>query len=446
MDWACVFRRGIGLLVTCGFTSPIWALDLLTCYENALQNDAEYQAARATADAGREILPMARAQLLPNLSANATRMENDLTSQTTLLGQSRTENSRYPSRNYALILRQPIYRPAQYAGYLQAQARVESSEASLESAGQDLGLRVATAYFNVLLSEDILVQLEVQGRAIETQLAAAQRALEAGQGTRTDIDDAQSKLDMNRARQLGARQQILQTRHELTILIDQPVDKLQALSISRLMPQEVKPAQLETWIERAGQSNPDLRDLRARIEIARQEVARAEAGHKPTLDLVVQKTISESDNVTNPDTRYDNKQVGIQLGIPLFAGGYVNAQVRQAQATLTAAELQFEAQYRKLATQVRKEFQGVTEGAEQILALEMAERSTQQSLHSNEKGFIAGTRSRIDILNANEALATSRLELSRTRLRYVMSHVRLLSLCGGLGRDAIAEINRWLAD
>ncbi|MFN3884203.1 MAG: TolC family outer membrane protein [Rhodocyclaceae bacterium] len=427
--------------------APTWALDLLESYDAALTADAEYRAARAAAESGRELLPLARAQLLPSISLSAARMHNDLTTQTqNLLGQPVSFDSQYISKNYALSLRQPLYRPQLYSGYLQAIARVEGVEAVFDKAGQELAIRVMAAYLNVLLAEEGLRQVESQRAAIEAQLAAAQRALAAGQGTRTDIDDAQARLDLNQARHLGARQQIEQARHELAALIDRPIGPLRLLDGRRLVLRAPQPEDLAAWIARAESASPELREARARIEAARHEVDRARGGHKPTLDLVVQRSVSASDNVTNPNNRYDNNQIGVQVVVPLFAGGYVDAQVRQAQAALEEAEERYEAARRKLANQVRKEFQGVQQGILKIRALEIAERSAEQSVLSNEKGYLAGTRSRLDILNAQEARANTRLELARERLLYVMSHARLLSLCGALDRAAIAEMNLWLAE
>jgi len=425
---------------------PVAALDLLESYEAALLQDAEYQAARATAEVGREALPLARAQLLPNLSFNANRMRNNLTTETlNALGQPLSFDSNYTSKSYALTLRQPLYRPALLSGYRQAGARVASADAMFLKAGQDLALRVAGAYFNVLFAEESVRQVEAQGLAIATQLRAAERAIRAGVGTRTDIDDAQARLDLNQAKLLGARQQIDQARHQLHILIGRPADQIRPLDRDRLALSPLQPDALDAWIERAEQSSPELHDLQARVKSAMLELARAQSGHKPTLDLIVQRTYSESDNVTNPNNSYDNSQIGVQLAIPLYAGGAVNAQVRQARAALVEAEQRLEAARRKLATQVRKEFQGVREGMLKVQALEAAERSAALSLASNEKGFLAGVRSRLDILNALEVQANARMELARERMLFVMSRIRLLGHCGALDRTALEEMNRWLA-
>lgn len=440
-------RRVVASLALVALAAPALALDLLESYEAALAGDAEYRAARAAAEAGREMLPMARAQLLPNLAINMSHMRNDLKTHTVdALKRPYSYDSEYDSKNYALVLRQPLYRPAQYAGYEQAAERVAGVEAVFDKARQEVAVRVVGAYLNVLLAEETVRQMEAEERAIETQLAAARRALELGHGTRTDVDDARARLDVNRARLLGARQQIDQARHELEMLIERPATGVKPLDGNRLALAVPVPGELESWIDRAEAASPELREMRAREEIARHELTRARAGHKPTLDLVVQRSISDSDSVTNVGNQYYNSQIGLQLAVPLYAGGYVNAQVRQAQAALEEAGQRHEAARRRLSAQVRKEFRGVQEGLPRIAALEQAERSADQAVASSDKGVLAGTRTRVDVLNAEQKRAETRLELVRERLSLAISHARLLALCGALDRDAVGAMNRWLVE
>ncbi len=438
--------RGGVAFVLAGSSLSASALDLLESYRAGLAQDAEFQAAKAALEARREEVPMARAQLLPNVGINATRMQNDLTTTQNLLGQSSTFDSNYDSKNYSLSLRQPLYRPMQFAAYEQSFTRLASAEAAFEKAKQDLAVRVATAYFNLLLAEEGLRQVEIQKSAIEIQLSAASLALKVGHGTRTDVDDAQARLDLNTAKRLAARQQVRQARHELEILIDRPVQSVASVNARRLELAAMEPASLDDWLLMAETANPELRDMKSRVETARFEVDRASSGHKPTLDLIAQRTLNVSDNVTNPNSRYLNNQIGVQLSVPLYAGGYVNAQVRSALASLAGAEQAYESARRKLSTQVRKEFQGVEEGILRVKALEQAERSADQSVYSNEKGFKAGTRSRVDILNAEESRGNTRLELVRARFEYVLSRIRLLALCGVVGSEEIEAVNRWLGD
>lgn len=426
------------------------ALDLLESYQSAVEADADYQAAEATAEAGRQGVPLARSQLLPNVSMNYTHFENELNARSTipasLFGPSRTlvQNLSYPSDTWALVLRQPLYRPAQFAAWRQSKAQLAGVEAELARARQDLGVRVSEAYFNALLMEERLKLVEAQAEAIALQLKASEALFKAGQGTRTDIDDAQARLDVKKAEILAAEQEVAQARHELSILINAEVDAVAGMDTTRLKLTMPDPPSLDSWTAKVEAGSPELSALEAQRKAAELEIKRAWAGHKPTADIIVQRSISSSDNVVNPGARYINNQLGVQVAVPLFAGGYVNAQVMQATARLNEVESRHEAARRKLATAVRREFQSVEEGIRKVKAMEAAERSAAQALLSNEKGFEAGTRTRVDILDAEQKLSEARLNLAQERLIYAISHLRLRALGGDLGLEAVSQVNAWL--
>lgn len=433
------------LLLLC-FAPAAQAIDLLQSYQAAVAEDAEFKAAEATAEAGRQVVPMARAQLLPNVNFNYTHFENELNTRSTSFGRTFSQDSSYPSDTYGLVLRQPIYRPAQFAGYRQALAQREGVEAELARALQEMGLRVAGAYLNALLMEEQRTQVIAQGKAIAAQLAAAELSFKAGQGTRTDVDDAQARLDLNEADLLAADQQIAQAKHELEVLIGEPVDDLAAVDRQRLQLVMPEPDTLESWVARAEANSPELTALEAEMRAAKLEISRAYAGHKPTADLILQRSINESDNVINPGARFINNQIGVQVAVPLFAGGYVHAQVKQAMARHREVEERHDASRRKLAAAVRKEFQAVVEGIRRVRALELAARSATQSVISNRKGFEAGTRTRVDILDAVQKRSQTRLDLAEQRLVYAISHLRLKALSGELGVEAVSQVNGWLAE
>jgi outer membrane protein TolC len=294
--------------------------------------------------------------------------------------------------------------------------------------------------------EEQRAQVVSQGKAIAAQLAAAELALKAGQGTRTDVDDAQARLDLNEADLLAADQQIAQAKHELEVLIGGQVESLAAVDKHRLQLVMPDPDTLESWVVRAEANSPELTALEAEMKAARFEISRAYAGHKPTADLILQRSINESDNVINPGARFINNQIGVQVAVPLFAGGYVHAQVKQAMAKHREVEERHDASRRKLAAAVRKEFQAVVEGIRRVRALELAERSATQSVISNRKGFEAGTRTRVDILDAVQKRSQTRLDLAEQRLVYAISHLRLKALSGELGVEAVTQVNGWLAE
>ncbi|MDD2811444.1 TolC family outer membrane protein, partial [Rhodoferax sp.] len=355
------------------------AMDLLQVYQAAQMEDATLMAAKANASAERERLPQARSQMLPNLSANLSKTNNQLESTSpNFLGKEQTTNTGYPSSNKTLSLRQPLYRPQLAAQYRQARAQVDDAEAALALEEQNLAVRVSSAYFEAMLTHDQLALVLAQQVAYTTQLDAARKALAAGSGTRTDIDDAQARIDMNVALEIEARQNVSYTMQQLQSFINQPIDKLATLNVKALTLTNPEPNQLDVWTARAEQNSPQIQSLKARVEIARQEVDKAKSGHYPTLDAIAQWQQSASENVTNTSNRYTNNSVGLQLNIPLFAGGYVNSAVRQALATQDRAEQTLEAGKRDLGMRVYKEFRGMTENMPKIKALEQALRSADQ--------------------------------------------------------------------
>lgn len=422
-----------------------WSMDLLQAYELAQAQDATLQAARSAAVAGRERLPQARSQFYPNVSANLSVNKNDLASTTPdFLGQEQTTNNKYPSSNQTLTLRQPIYRSQLAAQYRQAKAQVDEVEATLAQEEQSLATRVSSAYFEALLAHDQLDLVLAQRATYTTQLDAARKTLAAGTGTRTDIDESQARLDMNTALEIEARQNITYTEQQLQALINQPVGQLAKLDVARLELSHPQPNRLEDWIERAERSSPQLQALRAQIEVAREEVGKAKAGHLPTLDAIAQVSRSKSESVTNTASSYNNKSIGLQLNVPLFAGGYVNSQVRQTLAGQERAEQAYEAGRRDLGVRVYREFRGVTESVPKIKALEQALRSSDQLVLSSRKSFQAGSRTVLDVLNAEQQRVFVLRDLAQARYVYLTSRVRLLSLVGGADLEAVQAINRYL--
>ncbi len=227
-------------------------MDLLQAYEAAKLQDATILAARATAQAGRENLPQALAQLLPNISASVGYNKNNLTSTTpNFFGVDQTTQTDYPSQNQTLTLRQPLYRPFLKSQYQQAGARVEDANAVLNQEEQSLVVRVVGAYFEAMLTHEQLNLVLVQRKSYTTQLDVARKSFAAGSGTRTDIDAAQAQLDLNAAEEIEARQNMVFTLRQLEILVNQPIDQLSTLNVSKLQLQGPQPNNLLDWIARA---------------------------------------------------------------------------------------------------------------------------------------------------------------------------------------------------
>lgn len=442
------FRRTAIAAITIAACSalPAWSLDLAEAYRLAREQDATIRASRAAADAGRERLPQAKAQFLPNISANVSRFKNDLDTTTpNALGVESTTNDKYTSSNDTLTLRQPIFRKQLFAQYRQAKALVEDANATLERDEQNLVMRVTQAYFEALMADEQVVLIGLQKTAYSAQLDAARKGLAAGAGTRTDIDEAQARLDLAVAQELEARQNVDLARRRLQVLINQPITQpLAPVDIRKLQLSAPTPATLEEWTALAEAASPELQSARAQVEAARADVDRVKAGHYPTLDAVAQISRSNSENVTRLFSRYDNKQIGLQLAIPLFQGGYVNSQVREALAVLERSENKLEELRRDLGVRVHGEFRGVTEGVLKVRAFEQAVRSSEQLALSSRRSKEAGARTVIDILNAEQQAGQARRDLAQARFQYLLAHVRLKALTGGFRPENIDEINGWL--
>ena len=441
-------RLASACLVLLGMAAalPAWSLDLRQAYEAAYENDATIRAARAGAQASREKLPQARAQQRPNVSLNASRNHNDLTSKTqNMLGQQQTNENKYYSGSQSLSVRQPLYRPYLSALVRQAQAQVEDADAALERDEQTLVTRVGEAYFDALLAQDQVLLIEAQKATYATQLDAARKGLQAGTGTRTDIDEAQARLDLTLAQELEALQNVEFTRRRLESLMGRPVDVLASLDVQRFNPTAPIPGLVDAWVERAEQASPELQSLRAQLDAAGMEVEKAQAGHKPTLDAVAQWSRSNSDTVTSVNQRYDNKSIGLQLSVPLYAGGYVSSTVRQAVAAQERAREALEAARRDLGVRVHREFRGMTEGVLRVKALEQAVRSAEQAVLSNQKSFQAGSRTTVDVLNAQQQKTTAQRDLAQARYLYLVSRLRLQALAGDDRQASVAQANSALA-
>ena len=432
------FEKAVLVLALSGTGLAAQAMGLLDAYKAALEQDSTIRAARAALEVGRERLPQAKAQLLPSVSANMSRNSNQLaTTSTNLLGNESVTRDSYYSFNKTASLRQPLFNLYKFFQYKQAEDVVSEAEATFERDLQNLTVRVGGAYLEALLSAEQLKVVLTQKQQYQTVLAAAEKSLALGTGTKTDIDDAKARLDMALAQELEARQNEDYTRRQLEILLNQPVKVLHALKPTGLQSLPALGLDLNAWLEKALANSPEVKALEARFQAAGKEIRKAKSGHAPTLDAVLQWSDSGSENVTRLNSSFENKSLGFQLTIPLYQGGYVSSLERQAVADKLRQEEALEALRRDLGLRIHKEYRGVTEGAMKVRALEQAVRSNEQLLDSTRKSVLAGVRSQLDVLNVEQQLATASRDLIQARYLYLMSRLRLHSLSG---HDPLANV------
>ncbi len=422
--------------------APPPAIDLLTAWRRAQAHDAAWQAAQATARAGQEAEAIARAELRPQVALAATRTHNEVryTGSTDPL-------QRYYSGTQSLTLRQPLYRPVLRAGLAKAQAEVRDVAARRDLEHNNLLTRVTEAYFDALLAQDQLHMIEGQLANAQVRMDAAAQGVIAGTGTRTDVDEALARRDLLQAQRLEARQAVAWTLQVLQDLVQQPVATLQAVRedapLQTPLGAEAERS-LAQWQEIAQRQSPELQALQAQRDAAEHEIERAQAGHKPTLDMLLQWQRNDRDSVTSPTASYRQGQVLLQLNVPLYNGGGVSAAVRQAIAQRDRAEHALEAARRELGSRVTREWRQVTEGRARIAALAQAVHSARQLVHATEQSQRAGVRSHLDVLEAQERLGTAHTEWARARYQRLVASVRLAVLAGAGDEALVSALNQQL--
>ncbi len=435
-------KRLVALLAASGLALSAQAADLMGIYRDALASDPVYQAARAQYQANVEKLPQARAGYLPFVSgsANAYRNYNE---------RDGTDDLDYSTRGYSVSLSQPIFRLGNWIAISQAEKAMLQAEATLATSGQDLIVRVAQAYFDVLLAQDNVALSDAQKRAISEQLAQAKRNFEVGTATIVDTLEAQARYDQAVAKEVLDANDLEVKKRALQQLIGKVPEGLKPLG-EKLDLQRPKPDNIEEWVTAANDSSLAVAVAKAAYEIASQEIDRAKAGHYPTLDLNAvynyNKTPASSlgEAFTGASVTSKNAQVGVVLSVPIFAGGGTQSRVREAIALRDRTQQDLENTQRTVAQAVRQNFLAVTNGIALVRALEQALASTQSQLESSILGRDVGVRTSVDVLNAQQQVFQGRRDLQQARYAYLLNTLRLKAASGTLTEGDLEQVNRSL--
>ena len=427
------------LLGTLFFAAPAFSTDLVQVYREALSNDQLYAAARAVAEAGREKAPQGLSDLLPTIGASANVMHNDTTfSPDNLPSVSR----RYNTSGYSVNLTQPLFRWQNIVQYDQSKLQVVQTEANFAQASQDLIVRVAQAYFDVLNAQENLKAVRANKQSITQQLEQAKKNFEVGTATITDSQEAQSRFDLASAQEIAAQNDLDVKRYALRVIVGKDSGELNRLkSQAELKPPQ--PASMEAWVDAAAKDSFVVQAQQAATEVAAKEVERARAGHYPTLDAVAGYAKSRSAESYSSDVQsgvgYSN--IGLQLNIPIFQGGYVNSKTREAIANRTAAEAALENAKRTAALNVQQAYLGVVNGLAQVKALEAALISSSSALESNKLGYEVGVRIGIDVLNAENQVYVTKRDLAKARFDTLLAQFKLKAAVGSLSETDLEQIN-----
>lgn len=433
---ATSLARALATALGLTLSMPIFALDLMQSYRDAQANDTQVASALAQLAATREVVPQARAGLLPQVVASGA------------ITPQETDTNLAPSRNfvgqsYGVQLSFPLYRLQNVTLLEQSKLQASLGETQFIGIRQELIVRVAQAYFTVLGAQDNLETILAQKRAISEQLASAKRNFEVGTTTITDQQEAQARFDLTVAQELSALNDLAVARSAFVQLIGRPVSELEVLPRGVAL-QGPQPSGESAWVTSARNDSYSVLQAQIATEIARREIDLQRYAKYPTVDVVSSISHARNSSATFVGVRANTAAVGLQVGIPLYTGGAIDSRVRQAAASHDRALADLETARRTAEQTARQSFLGLTSGLAQVNALEAAERSSQLALDSNLLGYQVGVRINIDVLNAQQQLFTTRRDLSRARYDVLISGLQLKYTAGTLDEADLRVIDALL--
>lgn len=428
-------------------------------YQMARQNDPQLREADANRQAIRESKPQALGALLPQISGTADwgQDEVDRASQGVNFGTVAgvtTGASRTDKTDWAVQLRQTVFRWDEWVRYRQADKQAVQADLDYRVAELGLYTRVADAYFNVLAAEDTLAANIAAREAIGRQLEQAQKRFEVGLIAITDVQEAQSGYDQAVAAEILAKRQLANSKEVLREIVgDYPgeLSKPRA-EIPLIAP---APADENQWVEVALQQNLGLQSAQIGTAIARDNVSIARSGHLPTLDFVTGHTDNRQRGDQNIEfndvpaagrTSLDQEtdSFSLQLNVPIFSGGTTSSKVKQSVYQHRASKEKLERIARQTERQTRDAYQAVDSEISRVKALQQALKSAQTALQATEAGFEVGTRTTVDVLDARRQLYQAETNYARSRYDYIVNVLRLKEAAGTLGDTDVQEVNGWL--
>jgi outer membrane protein len=434
--------RPISLLLALGggFSVPVQAQSLVDLYASARVFDATYQSAKSQYTATLARADQAKAAILPTvglaLGASATNLDNTLPT---------ANQGNYNTQSATLSASQPLYRPANRASYEQGKKQVDLAEAQLAAADQDLIVRVSQAYFDVLAAMDTLTFVKAQKAAVGEQLASAKRNFEVGTATITDTREAQARFDLGNAQEIAAENDLRVKKIALDQLVGKNDAQPKSLALPLALP-ALLPADVNSWVTQSETGHPGIRQAQVALDVAQLETQKAQAGHKPTLDLTAGYNITHNNGSASvaSDFRTNAATIGLAFNLPLFAGYAIQNRVRETVALEEKARNDLDGSKRAVAQSTRSAFFGVLSGQGQVKALEAAEASSQSALEANQVGYQVGVRINIDVLNAQSQLFQTKRDLAKARYDVLVGGLRLRQASGTLKAEDLNRVNALL--
>jgi protease secretion system outer membrane protein len=426
----------VALLLAAGSAG---AVSLQQAYELALKNDPAYRMNFYENESGKENQVLGRAYLLPNISASFSGSRN-VADQEQLQGLfGGVTHPRYISRSSVVQIRQPLLNLEGVARYRQGKVQTEQSAALFESNTDQVALRVVGAYIDALFADDQVALAKVQRDVYLEQQKVNQRLFEKGEGTKTDMLETQARLDLAEAQLVEAQDNLVAMRNTLEGVIGTDPGPLDHLS-DTFRVAELKPASFEEWRALALEHNPELAAAKLAVENARLEISKSRAGHMPRVDLVAAYSKGDSESLNTYTMNSVNRTLGVQVNIPLYAGGAVNATSRQAVAGYERAKADLDGRTSKVIVELRKAHSVAQSSVRRIDALVKAVESGQLLMKATEQSIKGGVRINLDLLNAQQQLYTSQRDLAQARYSYLLGLLRLRAAAGTLDGGDVRQL------
>ncbi|MEQ8661534.1 MAG: TolC family outer membrane protein [Gammaproteobacteria bacterium] len=443
---AAARRRTVASALLLGLTTTLApalaATDLLTVLAAAEQSDPTYHEAQASAMAVAEGVPQARADLfLPNLAfrAGTGRVRQDIE----LANAFGADGLVYFNQHsYGVSLQQPVYFHDRLIALRQADKRVQQAQLEVVVAHQDLMLRVAERYFEVLAARDSLQFAQAAKESLERQLEQARQRFEVGLIAITDVQEAQAGYDRALADEISAQNAIENAIEALREVTASYHDDL--LELGDTLPLgSPEPANIDAWTRTAIDNNLEIAAALAATDIAREEISRQTAQHYPTLAIVGGHNFNRAGGRFG-SAKVHQSDINLELNLPLYNGGRVLSQTRQAEHEHRATLDRLEQARRGVQRDTRQAYLGVSARISSVKALEQAVLSSSTALESTRAGFEVGTRTAVDVVAAERVLSEARRDLARARYDYILETLRLKQAAGSLSPDDLAVVNAWL--
>jgi outer membrane protein len=422
------------------------AEDLLSVYQQALQNDTVVLKAKAQFEIVKEDIVQARSVLLPQIYAYATYSDGEAESYNYSINDILT--TEFNTLGYGAQLNMELYHHNSWLNLDTAEKAAHRSDLTYQVAKQDLIVRVAQAYFSLLSTKDDLVFAQAEKAAIARQLEQTKQRFSVGLTAVTDVHEAQAQYDTAVTEEISAENAIFSAEEELRVITNTYPKNINTLNTERFSTSLPSPNSADAWQKTAEAKNLELIASQVGVEIAKQSINAARAGHYPTVDFDASYSTSDSEttaNSVNLDTpATNNYSIGLTLNVPIYSGGAIESSVRKAQNNYVLANQDLMQIHRSVVRTTRNAYNTVVASIYSIKAFEQSVLSATKALEATEAGFEVGTRTIVDVLESTRNLYNAKRNLSSTRYAYIQNILLLKRAGGTITDEDITAINAGL--